>query len=151
MGVKVFVLADATNWYIKQFQIYTGAGTAGEEHTTADDGTGATARLVLGLLNGLEQHYPRLFVDNYYISPKLFLALYNKGVCACGTTRSNRKYFPRDLVVTKSAAKGHYDYRSSGPLLACCWVDDRPIYFVTTIHVARAPAHVHVYGLCVPL
>ena len=56
------------NGYVKRFQIYTGAGTAVEEHTTADD-SGATARLVVGLVNGLEQNYPRLFVNNYFTSP----------------------------------------------------------------------------------
>ncbi len=41
-------------------------------------------------------------------------------------------------MVPKNKGKGHYDYRSSAPLLACCWVDSRPIYFLTTIHVAVA-------------
>ncbi len=89
-------------------------------------------------MNGLEKYNPTLYVDNYYTSPKLFLTLHNKGVGACGTARYIRKNFPRELVVPKNKGKGHYDYRSSGPLLACCWVDSRPIYFLTTIHLAVA-------------
>ena len=69
--------------------------TTVDEHTSADN-PGATSRVVLGLINGLEQYHPRLYVDNYYTSPKLFLGLYNKGVGACGTARYRRKYYPRD-------------------------------------------------------
>ena len=67
-GIKVFVLSDATTGYVKRFQIYTGAATAVDEHTSADN-PGATSRVVLGLINGLEQYHPRLYVDNYYTSP----------------------------------------------------------------------------------
>ena len=139
MGHKVFVLSDSTTAYVKRFQIYTGASAAVEEHTSSED-QGATGRVVLGLVSGLEQHHPQLYVDNYYTSPKLFVELYNRGVGACGTAHYNRKHFPRDLVVPRSQEKGHYDYRASGPLLACCWVDSRPIYFLTTIYVARSSA-----------
>ena len=160
-GIKVFVLSDATTGYVRRFQIYTGSASAIDEHTSADD-LGATSRVVFGLLNGLEQYHPRLYVDNFYTSPKLFLRLYNKGVGACGTARYTRKYYPRDLVVPKSKEKGHYDYRASGPLLACCWVDSRPIYFLTTIHVAvasssvpkvkrTAPEGVRIWVVCPPL
>ena len=131
-GIKVFVLSDSISAYVKRFQIYTGAALAVDEHVSADD-QGATAKVVYSLVHGMEQNHYRLFVDNYYTSAKLFLTLYNKGIGACGTARYTRKHFPRDLVVPKSKNKGHYDYRASGPLLACCWVDSRPIYFMSTI------------------
>ena len=81
---------------------------------------------------------------------------------ACGTARYTRRYYPRDLVVPKNKEKGHYDYRASGPLLACCWVDNRPIYFLTTIHQAVAsfatpqvkrttPEGVRIWVVCPPL
>ena len=154
-GIKVFVLSDATTGYVK---IYTGAATAVDEHTSADN-PGATSRVVLGFINGLEQYHPRLYVDNYYTSPKLFLRLYNKGVGACGTARYTCKYYPRDLVVPKNKEKGHYDYHASGPLLACCWVDAR---LLTTIHQAVASSTtpqvkrttsegVHIWVVCPPL
>ena len=83
------------------------------------------------------------------------------GVSACGTARYTRKFYPRDLVVSKSKPKGHYDYRASGPLLACCWVDSRPIYFLSTIHVAvsstvpkvRRTSHLgaRIWVVCPPL
>ena len=85
-GIKVLVLSDATTGYVRCFQIYTGSASAIDEHTSADD-LGNTSRVVFSLLNGLEQYHPRLYVDNFYTSPKLFLGLYNKGVGACGTAR----------------------------------------------------------------
>ena len=42
-----------------------------------------------------------MYMDNYYISPELFLSLYNKGVNACGTAR---EYYPNDLKVDKSVS-----------------------------------------------
>ena len=41
---------------------------------------------------------------------------------ACGKARANRKHYPKDLDIKKGAVeKGFYDYRSSGPLMACVW------------------------------
>ena len=77
------------------------------------------SRIVLELLDGLEYKCPKVYMDNYYTSPELFLSLYNKGVNAYGTARSNRKYYPNDLKVDKRVSVGYYDFRSSGPLLAC--------------------------------
>ena len=53
---------------------------------------GLCSRVVLELLDGLEEQCPKVYLDNYYTSPELFLALYNKKVNVCGTARSNRKY-----------------------------------------------------------
>ena len=52
---------------------------------------------------------------------------------ACGTVRTNRKYYPQVTQVER----GYYDYRSSGPLLASVWRDKRAIHFLTTMHVAE--------------
>ena len=76
-------------------------------------------------------------MDNYYTSPGLFLALYKKGINACGTARSNRKYYPKDLVVDKKVAMGYLDYRSNEPIVATVWKDKCIIHFLTTIHMAK--------------
>ena len=96
-GIKAFVLADARNGYVSRFQIYTGKNSA-----IAVQGPGLCTRVVLELLDGLETKGLKVYVDNYYTSPALFLALYDKGVNACGTVRPNRKYFPKDLKKKKS-------------------------------------------------
>ena len=52
---------------------------------------------------------------------------------ACGTAKSNRKYYPNELKVDKNVSVG-----SNGPLLASVWKDKRIIYILSTIHVAQA-------------
>ena len=80
-----------------------------------------------------------LYTDNYYTSPMLYHELYKHGINACGTVRTNRKDFPKELVYKRKTGiqRGFYDYRSKGPLLSTVWFDKRFIYFVSTLHVAE--------------
>ena len=130
-GIKVFVLSDASNGYVYRFQIYAGK--------SMDQGVevGLCSRVVLELMEGLEDHGFELYTDNYYTSPQLFLTLYKKGVNCCGTARTNRKGFPKVLVKKKKENRGYYDYRSNGPLLAVAWFDRKYVYFITTMHRAE--------------
>ncbi len=41
-----------------------------------------------------------------------------------------------NLPFKQVANRGHCNYQSNGPLLACSW---RAIYFLSTIHVAEVP------------
>ena len=139
-GIKVFVLSDATNGYVSRFQVYTGKNST---LSTGDD-HGLCTKAVLSLRQGIEDKSYKLFVDNYYTSPVLFLTLYNKKVLACGTARTNRKYYPKELRVKESGKeRGWYDYLCSPPLLACVWKDRRIINFLTTMHKAEGTATVN--------
>ena len=113
-----------THFYTVRLQIY-----AGKNSNLATNDSGLCSRVVLELLNGLENNCPKVYMDNYYTSPELFLALYNKEVNACGTARQNRKFFPSELKVDRNVIAGYYDFRSSGPLLATVWKDKRVVYF----------------------
>ena len=135
-GIKVFVLADSRNGYVKRIQIYTGKNS-----DLSKSEIGLASTVVLELLKGLEQTHPKVYMDNFYISPVLFVKLWTKGVNACGTVRANRKHYPADLLVQK-VDRGYYDYRSIGPLLACVWMDKRIIHFLTTLHAATLDASV---------
>ena len=94
-GIKVFTLSDAINGYVYRFQIYTGKNI--------DDSVdvGLCSRVCLELMSGLEPGF-KLLKDNYYTSPRLYLALYKLGYNCCGTVRTNRKDFPKDLIITKA-------------------------------------------------
>ena len=88
-------------------------------------------------MEGLEQDGLHLFTDNYYTSPQLAQALYKKGINTCGTVRTNRKGFPKDLVKSKrEKQRGYHDYRSNGPLLAVVWFDRKFVHFISTMHNA---------------
>ena len=113
--------------------IYTGKNL--ENSSTS---VGLCSQVVLDLMAGFDKQGHELYIDNYYTSPQLFLSLHNKGINACGTARSNRRYFPQDLVYKrKQHERGFYDYRSNGSLLAVVWMDKRYIYFVSTLHCAK--------------
>ena len=83
-GIKVFVLADATNGYIRTFQIYTGKSLE-----DGNSSVGLCSKVVLDLMSGLEGSGLHLYTDNYYTSPSLN---------ACGTARPNRIGFPKELL-----------------------------------------------------
>ncbi len=72
-GIKVFVLADARNGYTVRLQVYTGKNSQ-----LANSDSGLCSRVVLELLSGLESKSPKVYMDNYYTSPELFLDLYKK-------------------------------------------------------------------------
>ena len=138
-GIKAFVLSDATNGYIYRMQIYTG------KNADSDSSVGLCSRVVLDLMSGLEREGFDLYTDNYYTSPILYKSLYEKGINACGTMRPNRRGFPPELVhKRKDEARGFYDYRSNGPLLAAVWFDRRFIYFLSTMHSAESSTPVTV-------
>ena len=134
-GIKVFVLAGATNGYIRTFQIYTGKSLE-----DGNSSVGLCSKVVLDLMSGLEGSGLHLYTDNYYTSPSLYLHLYNRGINACGTARPNRIGFPKELLTkATNTNRGFVDFLSNGPLLATIWVDKRSIYFLSTIHVAEPP------------
>ena len=122
-GVKVWVLADATNRYVKWFQVCTGRDDRNEYSIRL------CSRVVLDLMRGFESSGLQLFTDNNYTSPILFNHLYNRGINACGTVRMNRLNFPM-VLLTKATVNicGFYDYRANGSLLAAVWVDKRSIH-----------------------
>ena len=126
-GIKVWVLADATNGYVSRLQIYTG-------RTNSVSAKGLSSRVVLELIRGLEDRHYTLYMDNFYSSPMLFLLLYEMEVNAVGTVRSTRKFFPKSIEKPKSSPSGTMEYRSKGPILAYVWVDNRPVYTLTTDH-----------------
>ena len=138
-GIKVFVLSDSTNGYVYRFQIYKGKNSS----LSGSGEHGRCTQAVLSLLQGIENRCHKVFMDNYYTSPLLFLALYDKKVQACGTARTHRKYYPKELAVSeRGKERGWYDYRSSPPLLACAWKDKKIINFLSTMHQATGPASV---------
>ncbi len=132
-GIKVFALADATNGYVKRSQVYTGKGVENNNGQV-----GLCTKVVLDLMQGLEFSGAHLYTDNYYTSPILFRYLYSRGINACGTAHTNRRFFPKSLVTHSTAEnRGDYKFLCNGPLLSCSWVDKRTMYFLSTMHVAE--------------
>ncbi len=75
-GIKVFVLADGKYTYIKRIQIYTGKNSCLSQNELGL----SSSQVVLDLINGLENRFHILYLDNCYTSPILFVKLYQKHI-----------------------------------------------------------------------
>ncbi|KAH8038374.1 hypothetical protein HPB51_001488 [Rhipicephalus microplus] len=89
-GYKLWVLADSNTGYTIYFFVYTGKCEVSGPHGLAFD---VVTRLCTEYLH---QGY-KIFMDNLYTSAKLFEHLLEHKTLACGTTRKDRRGFPKEL------------------------------------------------------
>ncbi|XP_053199873.1 piggyBac transposable element-derived protein 4-like [Scomber japonicus] len=131
-GYKLFVLADSSTGYTYDFFIYEGKGAPIIKGLSYDSVMKLIDVPVLG------QGY-KLFVDNFYTSPALFLDLLDKKVWACGTIREQRIGFPRDRPggLDSKSPRGTIRWIREGPLVFVQWRDTKNVNICSTIH----PAH----------
>lgn len=67
--MKLWVLADSQNGYVPAFDVYTGASDVVEH--------GLAYSVVMNLIDPYLDLGYRLYVDNYYTSPRLLLTYTN--------------------------------------------------------------------------
>ena len=87
LGLKLWVLADSSNEYTYDFDIYTGKGEPLHEQ-----GLGCT--VVMKLASPLLDQGYNFYFDNFYTSPAVINDLYQLNTPSCGTITENRKGFP---------------------------------------------------------
>lgn len=125
-GVKVWELADSTNGYIYQMQVYTGKSDTGREH-------GLASRVVWDLTRQLSGKYYHVYMDNYFSCPSLFQDLLQDGIYAVGTCRQNRKGWPDRLHKNcLDKRRGECKAFQKGNLVATSWYDNRQVNFLST-------------------
>ena len=134
-GIKVWMLADSESKYIYKQQLYIGRNP-GERAEV-----GLAARVVKELCSGLVGFGHHLYIDNFYTSVDLYQYLFKHNIYACGTIRGSRKNFPKEILFesTRRVARGTSRWRMCGPLLAVAWVDNKAVYFLSTIHPPEFP------------
>lgn len=135
-GIKLWVLADSSNGYTIDFNVYIGK-VAGQEISANGLGYDVVMKLISPYLN---QGY-HLYVDNFYTSVTLFKDLFTRGVGATGTIRENRRDFPENLKDSKVWAKGKnrgsIRWGRDPPCLALQWLDNKVVSMLTTIDNAN--------------
>jgi len=128
-GFKVWMLVDCASNYVCAFDVFTGMkGRRREE--------GAAGRVVLRLLERLQPlSWHVVAMDGYFSSVQLFEQLLALGFYAVGTTRHNRRHFPKELLrAVERCARGEWVWRQKrdSPLVATSWMDKKPVNLLST-------------------
>ena len=130
-GIKLWVLADSSNAYVQDCNVYIGK-EAGRE--VSRNGLGYDVVMTL-LQNYLDQGY-HLFVDNFYTSMTLAKDLFHRGTLLTGTILDSRRDFPASLKKGKEWGKGKEKgtmfWERDAPVLALQWVDNKVVSMITT-------------------
>jgi len=132
-GFKIWCASCSCCGYLLKFQIYTGK----EQSQTAERGLAHS--VVTDLILPRFRHTSSIiFMDNFFTSMPLFEELEKNGVLACGTNRTNRSGFPRDLTDKqnlKQLKRGDSVMRHKCNTTAVAWLDRKPVYVVSNAHL----------------
>jgi hypothetical protein len=128
-GFKIWMLVEVASNYVYSFDIYTGKNKMKREEN-------ATANVVLKLIEPLTEHcWHRIGMDGFFTSVHLFHTLLSKGFYAVGTTRHNRKHFPRELLEEiDKQPRGTWKWRQHGEMVCFSWMDKKPVNLLSTFN-----------------
>ena len=134
-GIKLFEVCESKTGYCMKFSVYLGK-QGGDDDDGGD--LGKTGKVVVNLMNGFQHRGYELYIDNFYTSIPLLYFLSLRGIRACGTMRSNRKYFPKAELIAEAKRQklkhGQFAYASYRDLCALLWKDRKDVFILTSIH-----------------
>ncbi|XP_067121312.1 piggyBac transposable element-derived protein 4-like [Centruroides vittatus] len=135
MGVKSYLLCESSTGYVYDMLVYTGESTILSDKVKDLDlkGFNKTSRVVLTLMESRLDKGHRLFLDNYFSSPKLYDTLARYKTDVVGTVRINRKDLPPDMK-DKVLNSGEVCSWYRGKLMALIWRDKKDVCMLSTIH-----------------
>jgi len=127
-GIKIYKLCDESG-YTYDMRVYLGK----DSRSATDDmtATHATVRHLTCTVEGLGH---KLFMDNFFSSPRLFDNLLRHKIHLCGAVLPNRKDMPSDFRPKKlKLTKGDVQVRTRGNLTVLAWKDRRDVYMLTNM------------------
>ena len=121
MGLQVLVSVR----FLYQFDMYMG-----KKSKTV---FGLSESVFLSLCENLKNSHCYVFFDNFFTSPNLMVKLFEGGIYATGTVRSNQKYMPT-LKVNKPMKRGEHDWLPCDTISATNWMDNRSVILLSNYH-----------------
>jgi hypothetical protein len=129
-GIKLYKLCDRLG-YIFDMNIYLGK----QKNNAVGTDITPTHGTVLELVCKVEGVCHKIYMGNYFTSPKLFNDLHSRKINACGPVRHSRKGMPLDFSPKQlKMKKGDTVSRVKGTLRAVCWKDKREVYVLSNMH-----------------
>ena len=129
-GFKCWCTCDATNGYMYNVDVYQGASG-----TLDEDGLGAT--VVLRMLEPVYNKNHHVYMDNFFSSVKLANRLKPKGIRMIGTTRTDRKGWPKNLKgltkLNKQMQRGECQTKIVDGVQCLVWKDRKVVPIINTI------------------
>ncbi|XP_023213037.1 piggyBac transposable element-derived protein 4-like [Centruroides sculpturatus] len=143
LGIKSYKLCESSTGYVYNLMIYSGDKTGIPDKIQDIDleNFDKPAQIVLTLMESLLNQGHRLYVDNFYASPKLFDALVEKKTDAVGTVRRNRKGMPKKLTLRNDTLAAYYRKK----LMALKWISKREVYMLSTVHDNNMKTYSNIY------
>ena len=118
------------------FNIYTGKTDEGVEHDLGFS-------IVTKLCSMIYGKWHEVFFDNFFTSLPLIQTLFTNKTIPCGTLRSGRKEFPKEMYDKKSNNKleqGASIFRNKGPITALTLMDNKVVNLVSTLDIPSGSA-----------
>ena len=109
--------------YLYEFDLYLGR----KKNPQLNLGEG----VVLQLSEKLKGTYCTLFLDNFFNNPSLIGKLFDDGIYAIGTVRSNRKQIPT-VKPDKGMKRRDVEFQYSENIISCKWYDNKAVLLLST-------------------
>ena len=127
--IKAFVLADSNTGYLNRLRIYYG-----KEMQLIDSSLPHTAKVIMTLVEPLNNKGYNLYVDRFYNSPLLATELSKVGITVTGTVMSNRKGLPKDVICKRKEPRGSVRAARSDDMTVLSWTGKRKVLMLSTKH-----------------
>eukprot|EP00062_Callorhinchus_milii_P007407 gi/632948985/ref/XP_007889898.1/ PREDICTED: piggyBac transposable element-derived protein 4-like isoform X2 [Callorhinchus milii] len=126
-GVKVWMLSDAENAYLLDFEVFHG------RRGVKTSKNGLRYEAVRKLTKELEGQNHCVFFDSFFTCEKLMMDLLDAGIYSCGMAQPNHKGFPKDLQQLTKMKRGEYRVQQKGHLTAILWQDTKQVAMMSTL------------------